>query len=294
MDEHIGGFDGALEDMPASNAEAARPKRTAIPQRIRFEVFKRDKFTCQYCGAKAPDVLLHVDHIDPVAGGGTNDIVNLITACASCNGGKSDIPLSDDSTVVKRQAQLEDLQERRNQLEMMMQWQRDLVDLDQQTVERAVELWSELAPGWTARENGKITLSRLIGRYGLEDVLNAMRVATKKLEFEADGQRVTRDSWLDAFDYIGRVCRIEAASREDPYAKDTAYICGILRRRFDYFDSRIGQQISAAFSWGATFEEIRQAAARATTWSRFRRDLLEIYDEARSSNDSSYKPPGLA
>lgn len=48
-------------------------KRKAISKKIRFEVFKRDSFTCQYCGEKAPDVILHVDHIDPVAKGGGKD-----------------------------------------------------------------------------------------------------------------------------------------------------------------------------------------------------------------------------
>ena len=54
-------------------------KRKSISKKNRFEVFKRDSFTCQYCGASAPDVLLEVDHIKPVASGGTNDILNLIT-----------------------------------------------------------------------------------------------------------------------------------------------------------------------------------------------------------------------
>ena len=44
--------------------------RKAISVKLRFEVFKRDNFTCQYCGRKSPDVILHVDHIDPVKNGG--------------------------------------------------------------------------------------------------------------------------------------------------------------------------------------------------------------------------------
>ena len=31
-----------------------KPKRQAISKTVRFEVFKRDKFKCQYCGASAP------------------------------------------------------------------------------------------------------------------------------------------------------------------------------------------------------------------------------------------------
>lgn len=44
--------------------------RKAISKKTRFEVFKRDRFTCQYCGATPPGVLLHIDHIHPVAEGG--------------------------------------------------------------------------------------------------------------------------------------------------------------------------------------------------------------------------------
>lgn len=63
--------------------------------RARFEVFKRDDFTCQYCGRKSPEVVLEVDHIVPRAGGGSDDVINLRTSCWECNSGKSDKPLSE-------------------------------------------------------------------------------------------------------------------------------------------------------------------------------------------------------
>lgn len=66
-------------------------ERKAIPNYIRFQVFKRDRFTCQYCGKSG--VELEVDHIHPLASGGTNDLDNLITACKDCNRGKRDIPV---------------------------------------------------------------------------------------------------------------------------------------------------------------------------------------------------------
>lgn len=69
--------------------------RKSTGKRLRFEIFKRDGFTCQYCGAQPPDVVLVIDHIHPVAAGGSNEQVNLITACEPCNQGKSDKPLGD-------------------------------------------------------------------------------------------------------------------------------------------------------------------------------------------------------
>lgn len=64
--------------------------RKNITKKIRFEVFKRDGFRCQYCGRSAPNVVLNADHIDPVANGGETSPDNLLTACVDCNSGKSD------------------------------------------------------------------------------------------------------------------------------------------------------------------------------------------------------------
>jgi 5-methylcytosine-specific restriction endonuclease McrA len=49
---------------------AKKTKRKGLSQTIRFEVFKRDAFKCQYCGKSAPEVTLEVDHIIPVSKGG--------------------------------------------------------------------------------------------------------------------------------------------------------------------------------------------------------------------------------
>lgn len=66
----------------------------ALSVRTRFEVFKRDDFTCQYCGRKSPQVVLEVDHITPVVQGGSDDQINLWTSCWDCNRGKADVPLN--------------------------------------------------------------------------------------------------------------------------------------------------------------------------------------------------------
>jgi hypothetical protein len=63
-----------------------------VSKRLRFEILRRDQHTCQYCGEKAPDVTLHVDHVIPVALGGTDKPDNLVAACKDCNIGKSSVP----------------------------------------------------------------------------------------------------------------------------------------------------------------------------------------------------------
>lgn len=63
----------------------------AVSKRLRFEILRRDKHTCRYCGAKPPQAHLRVDHVIPVALGGSDAPDNLVTACEPCNTGKASI-----------------------------------------------------------------------------------------------------------------------------------------------------------------------------------------------------------
>lgn len=63
--------------------------RSGVTPRIRFAVLERDRFRCRYCGATAEDARLVIDHILPVAVGGSDDMDNLATACDLCNAGKA-------------------------------------------------------------------------------------------------------------------------------------------------------------------------------------------------------------
>ena len=63
-------------------------RESPVPQKLRFEILKRDNFTCQYCGRKAPEVTLEVDHIEPYSKTKDNSPENLIASCLDCNRGK--------------------------------------------------------------------------------------------------------------------------------------------------------------------------------------------------------------
>lgn len=62
-------------------------RRKPISRRLRFEILRRDNNTCRYC--HATDTALTIDHVVPVALGGTDDPANLVAACSDCNAGKS-------------------------------------------------------------------------------------------------------------------------------------------------------------------------------------------------------------
>lgn len=162
--------------------------RKAISQKARFEVFKRDSFTCQYCGASAPDVILNVDHIDPVAKGGRNDILNLITSCFSCNSGKSDRKL-DDQTVVKKQIdQLKDLNERKNQIEMIAQWKSGLAQLEDsklEAVRQAINLHLSKGKQQITDSYLRTEIKTALRKYGLEEILDSVEKSASTYLFDA-------------------------------------------------------------------------------------------------------------
>jgi 5-methylcytosine-specific restriction endonuclease McrA len=61
---------------------------------LRTRVFRRDRFTCVYCGSdvrRAPQC----DHVVPLARGGKTALENLATSCKSCNSSKRDLLLED-------------------------------------------------------------------------------------------------------------------------------------------------------------------------------------------------------
>jgi len=58
----------------------------------RYNIFARDKNTCQYCGYKFPRSELNLDHVIPRSQGGTSTWENVVCSCHRCNrkkGGKT-------------------------------------------------------------------------------------------------------------------------------------------------------------------------------------------------------------
>lgn len=59
------------------------------PAFTRFNVFLRDRWTCQYCGAPSKTHELTFDHIVPRSKGGRTNWKNIVAACRGCNTKKS-------------------------------------------------------------------------------------------------------------------------------------------------------------------------------------------------------------
>lgn len=61
----------------------------------RRNVYRRDRFTCQYCGARPPIEDLTVDHVEPKSRGGKTCWTNCVLSCVKCNRRKSSRTLAE-------------------------------------------------------------------------------------------------------------------------------------------------------------------------------------------------------
>jgi len=59
----------------------------AVSKRTRFEVLRRDNYTCRYC--RSTEGELTIDHVKPIALGGSDSPDNLVACCKDCNAGKT-------------------------------------------------------------------------------------------------------------------------------------------------------------------------------------------------------------
>ncbi|MCG3127257.1 MAG: hypothetical protein CHACPFDD_02115 [Phycisphaerae bacterium] len=263
--------------------------RKSIAKSVRFEVFKRDSFRCQYCGAAAPNVLLEIDHIDPVANGGNNEILNLITACTDCNAGKRDRKLDDLSAVARQREQLEELNQRREQLEMMVEWKRELAKLSNRESELLQERWQELVPGYHLNDRGRDELAKLVKRFGFEEVFDVMGISTEQyLERDRKGAP-TKASVEKAFDYVGRICVVRRSEKKHPHLKGISYTLGVLRNRLAdrYLNKEFANRLmKEAVESGADIKSIKDFAKTVTSWSQFR-DELERFIDSRAPTEQT-------
>jgi hypothetical protein len=265
--------------------ERRMAKRQGISKRVRFEVFKRDSFKCQYCGKGAPEVILQCDHISPVSKGGAADILNLITACTDCNAGKSDIPLDDKSAIQKQRAQLEDLNQRREQLEMLLQWRDGLNDVAEKTLDAALDAWGDAAVGYSLNERGIQQAKRLLRKYGLNKFLDAVEIASENyIQLEADG-KATKDSVETAWKKVGGILRM---GDQPEWRRQLYYIRGILRNRLNWVNYNTCMPLmERAVEAGVDVDYIKRLALDCRYWSQFEDWLLETIAECREDGASA-------
>nr|BDD45534.1 hypothetical protein 5 [Moraxellaceae bacterium] len=246
-------------------------KRKNIPNKLRFEVFKRDSFTCQYCGQSAPNVVLEVDHLLPVSKGGDNDILNLITSCWTCNNGKSNILLTDNTMLEKQKAQLDELNEKRLQLEMMIEWRESLNNLDDDIAQKIADYFGGQA-NCDVNETGLKKIKQWTKKFTYQQILEAVELSVNQYV-----KKGTNDETNKAFDMVPRICA--AKKRQTETGEDLShlyYIRGILRNRVYCNDQVAIQLLKEANELCIAESELKEIALTSANWTEWRETMQEL------------------
>ena len=248
-------------------------KRKNLSKSVRFEVFKRDSFKCQYCGKSAPDVVLEVDHIIPVSKGGDNDISNLITACFDCNRGKRDKKLTDKQSAKLQKEELDKLNARREQLEMIAEWRKELLNLMNESIDKIVEIINqEFYLDIHLTDYGRRNFSKCIKKYGFKETLNSSLIAFGKY-----------NDIETAFNKIEGILYMRKLEYENPEKAAYVRLLSLVKRRFNYYNHKVAYcLIDKLFQMGydeCVFdeEEITKLIYSCSNWAEFKNKMnLEI------------------
>lgn len=258
----------------AKGGVMAAKKRKGMSLKLRFEVFKRDAFTCQYCGEKAPDVILHVDHIKPVAEGGTNEIVNLVTACVNCNSGKGKREISDSSVVKKQQKQLETLNERRVQLEMMANWRTGLSSIDKDVLAEMCSALEEVCE-ISLTDVGKANVKKWMKQFTPQEIMEAAKESFAQYIRYDKNDQVIPETQGRAFSKIGRLAHYRKNGGMSEQLKQGFYVATVLANRGvirDWEKKETALKMEKVFSiekYAPSFEAIKNLAKSSGDFDEF-------------------------
>lgn len=249
--------------------------RKSISQKLRFEVFKRDSFTCQYCGRMAPDVVLQVDHINPVKEGGDNSILNLITSCFDCNNGKGARKLTDKQEIQKQQEQLRLLSQKKEQLEWVVKWREELLSLNEDEVNIAEKEIQQFNDTYSLSEHGRQIIKDLIKKYSLVNVLEAIDIAFTKYDTQK-----TSETWNAAFNKVGGICYNKKREKDNPVSAMQNKAFYIFKRNFNvYNEIKVRNAIRRFVNDEESLEEFIEIAESSRTYSEFFGVIMDLLDD---------------
>lgn len=175
--------------------------RSSISKKRRFDIFKRDAFTCQYCGRKPPAVVLELEHVIPVCEGGADDDTNLLCSCFDCNRGKGGTPLDIvPLSVVDRLAHERELVEQVHALNQFQAEQREFVEA---TIDELGIYWNDHTQAekgvWIFGDDRKKSARHFLKFLTPSDVKEAIDLAMFR---SAPSGTYDRKTWL----YFCKVC----------------------------------------------------------------------------------------
>lgn len=159
-------------------------KRKSVSPRRRFELFKRDGFRCLYCGRTPPAVVLHADHILPIVEGGTDDMLNLVTACLECNLGKGARLLTDKPAALSTSQEAE--RDRFDQLREYNDWLSERAVVKESWFQQVSTVWITLDRSdpceWVISGQRASTVRMFLDRLPAQEIIDALHTRMRVIQ----------------------------------------------------------------------------------------------------------------
>lgn len=184
----------------------------SLSKRTRFEIFKRDCFTCQYCGRRPPEVVLEVDHIEPKSKGGSDDQINLITSCADCNRGKSDKRLGEVHPRPDADMKFLEAQQELAEAKRFLDCQKEMDEMRGKLAERLLCVWEEQLTTYYAPTQKQ--WSFWLTQYSPEEIDYAIRRTYGKYQSGGLNGGSHREVCANCVRYVSGILKSEAQQRE--------------------------------------------------------------------------------
>jgi len=266
--------------------------RKALSKSIRFEVFKRDSFTCQYCGKKAPDVILVIDHIQPVSKDGGNDILNLITSCEDCNSGKSNKLLSDDTVIQKKRNQLEQYQAKKEQIELMYEWQKSMFKVEDEKVSTLFRFWRELG-GFLFYSNSDLNtngliifikiIKPLVKKYEIDELMICLKISAEQYLMPNKYSNAANEMALKK---IPGIAYYRKHPDDHSEMAQLFYIRAFMRNKMYVNENMCIVLLKKACNLGISIQTLKELAKSSKNWTLWREAIENLICKSTALNSS--------
>jgi hypothetical protein len=158
----------------------------------------------------------------------------------------------------KQRSQIEELEERRQQIEMMLQWRDELANVQQPVYDTIVERYRTLT-GFVPNELGMIEVRKWVKKFSLDIILESIDDTISKYGIWKDG-KITVESWSQAFNWVAKFSASKVKYGSGPDLDRLLYIQGIIRNRVNNRWFKAIDDLKALADLGYSLQQIEDAA----------------------------------
>lgn len=250
-------------------------------KRIKFEVFEKDSFKCQSCGRGAPIVTLQLTRIQETQHNDNwLDTAFLSTSCKDCEKKRSD---STDKSTRNGFISIDELEERLQQLKMLINWRKGMLNIRKQQLAHLVNYWEHKIPSFVISNDQKKYILTYITKYSCEEIRSAMDMAADKFFVQSTDGTISNSSILNAFGKVPEICLKKSEIADIHESDGLQNVHERIKNNISgFFDSRRAMQwLNYARSWEVPIEELFQMASSIGSWTEFSLNIDKMVEKQK-------------